>query len=78
VNNLEEKSNQILDYFCKSSHIAKNENDKSNFQAQDLRFSYTPDEDILRSKFENEIEEPPPPAQEYLILVTYDEKPQKH
>jgi hypothetical protein len=46
VSDLEEKSNQRLENFSESSHTAENENENSNFQVQDLSFSYTPYEDI--------------------------------
>jgi hypothetical protein len=52
---------------------------------QDLSFSYTPYEDISSSKFESEIEEPPPNAQENFSqhfhvknVATNDENPQEH
>jgi hypothetical protein len=40
--------------------------------------SYTPYEDLSSNKFENEIEEPPPNAQEDFSLATDDENPQEH
>jgi hypothetical protein len=68
VNDLEEKSNQRLKNFS-SIHIAENENENSNFQVQDFSLSYTPYEDSSSNKFENEIEEPPPNAQEDLANI---------
>jgi len=53
-----------LEDFSDSSHISGIENENSNFQVQYLSFSYTPYEDISRSKFENEIDESPPNAQD--------------
>jgi hypothetical protein len=40
--------------------------------------SYTPYEDLLNNKIENDIEEPSSNAQEKIILTTDDEKPQEH
>jgi hypothetical protein len=62
VCNLEEKCNQRMKK--NFNHTIENENKDSNLQVQDLSFSYTPYEDISSSKFENEIEESPPNAQQ--------------
>jgi hypothetical protein len=78
VTNFEEESNQILDEFSESSHIVENEDENSNLQEENFSLSYTPYEDLSSSKFENEIEEPPPNAQENFILATYDENPEEH
>jgi hypothetical protein len=84
VNDLEENSNQRMENFS-SSHTAENENENSNLQEQDFSLSYTPYEDLLSNKIKNEIEEPPPNAQEYFSqhthmedVVTDDEKSQEH
>jgi hypothetical protein len=58
VNDLEEKSNQRLEYFSESSHTTENENENFNLQEQGFNLSYTPYEDLSSNKFENEIEEP--------------------
>jgi hypothetical protein len=62
VNDLEEKTNQRMEKIY-SNHIAENKNENSNFQVQYFSLSYTPYEDSSFSKFENEIEDPPPNAQ---------------
>jgi hypothetical protein len=78
MTNFEEESNQILDGFYESSHIAGNEDEKSNLKEENFILLYTPYEDISRNKFENEIKEPPPNGKEYFILATDDEKSQEH
>jgi hypothetical protein len=57
--------------------VAENENENSKLQEENFSLSYTPYEDILSNKFENEIEEPPPNTQEYFSLVIDDENPQE-
>jgi hypothetical protein len=69
MNDLEEESNQTLEYFSESSHMDENENTNYDLQEQEFSLSYTPYEDILNNKFENEIEEPPPNTQEDFSLV---------
>jgi hypothetical protein len=76
--NFEEESNQILDEFSKSSHIAEDEDENSNLQEENFSLSYTPYDDILRSKFDNEIKEPSPNIQEDFNLAIDDENPQEH
>jgi hypothetical protein len=78
VTNFEEESNQILDEFSKSSHIVEDEDENSNLQEENFSLLYTPYEDISSNKFDNEIKEPPPNAQEDFILAIDDENPQEH
>jgi hypothetical protein len=85
VNDSEENSNQRLENFSESSHPAKNENQNSNLQEKYFSLSYTPYEDSSCNKFEIEIEDPPPNAQEDFsqhthmeYVVTNDEKSQEH
>jgi hypothetical protein len=59
MNDLEEESNQTLEYFSESSHMVEKE--YKNYE-QDFILSYTPYEYILKNMSENEIEEPPPNA----------------
>jgi hypothetical protein len=64
--------------FSKSSHIAEDEDENSNLQEENFSLLYTPYEDLSSNKFENEIKEPPPNAQEYFSLAIDDENPQEH
>jgi hypothetical protein len=67
-----------LDEFSKSSHVDENKDENYNLQEENFILSYTPYEYLLRSKFDNEIKEPTPNAQEYFSLVTYDKNPKEH
>jgi hypothetical protein len=58
-----------VDEISKSSHVAEKEDENSKLQEDNSSLLYTPYEEIFSSKFENEIEEPPPNTQEDLIIV---------
>ena len=76
--NFEEETNQRVDGFFNSCHVAKDEDETSKLQEENFSLLYTPYEDISSSKFENEIEEPPPNTQEDSRLVINDETSQEN
>jgi hypothetical protein len=71
--NFEEESNQRVDEIFKSSYVVEDKDKISKLQEENFNLLYTPYEDISSSKFENEIEEPPPNTQEDFSLVIDDE-----
>jgi hypothetical protein len=73
VTNFKEKYNQRVDEISNSSHVAEKEDENSKLQEENFSLLYTPYENISSSKFENEIEKPPPNAQEDFIIVIDDE-----
>jgi hypothetical protein len=71
-NNFKEEYNQRMDEIPKSSHVAEKEDENSKLQEENFSLLYTPYEDILSNKFQNEIEETPPNTQEDFSLVIND------
>ena len=66
-----------MDKISKTSHVAEEEDENSKLQEENSSLLYAPYEDISSTKFENEIEEPPPNTQEYFSLVIDDETSQE-
>ena len=60
VTNFEEESNQRVDEILKSIHVVEDEYEAYKLQEENFSLLYTPYEDISSTKFENEIEKPPP------------------